>query len=243
MMNPLERIEILIAEDDRTTREGLRDLLDLEGYAVRAAADGQEAWTCWQEARPQLLLLDIMMPGLDGYELCRRVRREDARIPVIFLSAKAEEIDRVIGLELGADDFLPKPFGARELLARVKSVLRRSALAAGTGSDSDEFEIAGLRVSPARLECWREDGGGRAIELSERECRILALLARRPREAIRRDTFYDEVWGYDHMPNSRSLDQQISQLRHKIELDPAQPRIILTAHGVGYRLGGGGMED
>jgi DNA-binding response OmpR family regulator len=224
-------MKVLVAEDDRRTREGLAELLEAEGFRVVAAADGREALRLWVEERPDVVLLDIMMPHASGYDVCRAIRKTDERVPILFLSAKGEELDKVLGLELGADDFITKPFGVKEVTARIRAVVRR-ALARRSDERPAPFRLGDLEVDPAELRARR---GDEVIELSLRELKILELLHRNPGVALDRDRFFNEVWGYDHMPNSRTLDQHISRLRKRVERDPKNPAIIQTVHGVGYR--------
>ncbi|TFG62022.1 MAG: response regulator transcription factor [Spirochaetales bacterium] len=237
---------ILLAEDDSYTREGLEDILAGEGYDVTAAGDGEEALKLFSETAPDLVILDIMMPKINGYDVCRTIRKQDRLVPVIFLSAKSEEIDKVLGLELGADDYISKPFGIKEVIARVRAVYRRySAASEETGSGSAEagpsagpeeggvpFPLGDLLVRPSELRAVR---GNDDIDLSLRDVRILALFAANKGKVLDRDIIYNAGWGEAHLPNSRTLDQHISQLRKKIESDPKDPRIIVTVHNAGYR--------
>lgn len=228
-------MKILVAEDDPLTREALIACLEGEGFAVIAAANGHEALERWQSESPDLVCLDIMMPGLDGYEVCRRIRATRSRVPVVFLSAKNEEIDIVVGLELGADDFVRKPFGRHELLARIRSALRRSA-----GTDvangprpRESFAMGPFTVYPKEL---RAERGGEWIELTPREIGILTLLHERRGEAVDRDTLLDRCWGMDYFPESRTLDQHIAKLRKKLGEDAGESGLIETVRGVGYRF-------
>ena len=223
-------MKILVAEDDPLTREALVACLEAEGFRVSAAANGNEALILWQRESPDLVCLDIMMPGLDGYEVCRRIRASNSRVPVVFLSAKNEEIDVVVGLELGADDFVRKPFGRHELLARLRSALRRSA---GTGAANaprqrESFAMGPLTVYPKELRAERK---GETIELTPRELAILTLLHERRGEAVDRDTLLDRCWGLDYFPESRTLDQHIAKLRKKLGDEGSY---IKTLRGVGY---------
>lgn len=229
-------MNILIAEDDAHIRQGLQDLLEGEGYHTLLAADGEDALQVFRRERPQLVLLDIMMPKRDGYSVCRELRRLDAGVPVIFISAKSEEIDRVVGLELGADDFIMKPFGTREVIARIRAVTRRCLHRPDApASAADCFTLADLTVYPAELRARR---GETVIELSLREIKILRLLHERRGQVLDRDTLFNHCWSRDYLPNSRTLDQHIVKLRKAIEHDPRQPVIIQTVHGVGYRYDG-----
>lgn len=223
-------MKILVAEDDPLTREAVCACLRGEGFTPLEAADGNQALAIWQAHQPSLLCLDIMMPGLDGYEVCRRVRARDRTVPILFLSAKNEEIDVVVGLELGADDFIRKPFGRHELLARIRSALRRQT---GPAQGSPGFTMGDLTVYPAELRAERD---GRCVDLSPREVSILSLLHERSGQAVPRDVLLDRCWGVDYFPESRTLDQHIVKLRRKIELETTGPGIIETVRGVGYRF-------
>jgi DNA-binding response OmpR family regulator len=225
-------MKVLVAEDDAHIRAGLVDLLEREGYRTVAAATGAEALEAFTRESPDFVCLDIMMPGVDGYDVCKRIRRHNAAVPIIFISAKSEEIDRVVGLELGADDFITKPFGVREVVARIRAVTRRCLNARGESRLGPPFRLGDIEVVPAELRARRGDD---TIELSLRDVSILALLHRCKGEVVTRDTFFNECWGLDHVPNSRTLDQHISQLRKRIERDPKRPAIIRTVHGAGYR--------
>lgn len=224
---------ILLAEDDPVTLESLAACLQPEGYRTLLAQDGEQALTLWQKHKPDLLCLDIMMPVMDGYEVCRRVRAVDAGVPILFLSAKSEEIDVVVGLRLGADDFVRKPFGKHELIARIGSALRRTQVKAA--SSAGGFQLGPLKIFPAELRAHRED---RSIDLTPREVSILKLLHERPGQVLSRDTLLDVCWGLDYMPESRTLDQHIAKLRKKIERSSEE--IIETVRGVGYRWRGQG---
>lgn len=224
-------MKILIAEDDPNILAGLGDLLANEGYETLLAADGLRAMETFSSDRPDFVLLDIMMPGLDGYSVCREIRRLDDRVPVIFLSAKSEEIDRVLGLELGADDYITKPFGTREVIARIRAITRR-LLKNDVDRNAESFTFGDLEVFPTELRARRGDD---SVDLSLREIRILELFSQHRGEVVTRDQIFDHVWGYKHMPNSRTLDQHISKLRKRIEPDPANPTLITTVYGAGYR--------
>lgn len=228
-------MKVLVAEDDLNIREGLCDLLEQEGYHCIEAEDGVQALRLWQSERPELVLLDIMMPGQDGYSVCRQIRQQDQQLPVIFITAKSEEIDQVVGLELGADDYIKKPFGTREVIARIRAVTRRTLQQAGGSSAGGALELGELQLFPDQLRARR---GDQLIDLSLRDVRILQLMHRHRGRVVSRDQLFDEGWGRDYMPSSRTLDQTISQLRKRIETDPRQPQIIKTVHGIGYRFDG-----
>lgn len=225
-------MKVLIAEDDPNTRAGLTEILEAEGYDVLATKDGKDALRVFASQSPDFVCLDIMMPGMSGYDVCREIRRADTTIPVIFISAKSEEIDTVVGLELGADDFIVKPFGVKEVVARIRAVTRRRFATAKAAPLLSSFRLGDLDVFPSELRARR---GGNAIELSLRDMKILRLLYENKGVVISRDTFFNKCWGLDHVPNSRTLDQHIAQLRKRIEKDPKNPEIVLTVHGIGYR--------
>lgn len=225
-------MKVLIAEDDPNTRRGLEEILEAEGYQTVAADNGGEALRLFKAESPDFVCLDIMMPGASGYDVCREIRRIDPAVPVIFISAKSEEIDKVVGLELGADDFIVKPFGVREVVARIRAVTRRRFAATPAASQPASFRIGDLEVFPAELRARR---GAQVIELSLRDVGMLALLRKNRGSVVGRDQFFRECWGRDHIPNSRTLDQHIAQLRKRIEADPRNPSIVQTVHGAGYR--------
>jgi DNA-binding response OmpR family regulator len=228
-------LQILVAEDDPHTRAALAEVLRGEGYQVTEAADGSQAMSLFEKHSPDLVCLDVMMPRLSGYDLCRHFRSVNPRMPILFITAKAEEIDKVVGLELGADDYIVKPFGTKEVVARIRAVARRCLdlrEPAGTASELADFWMSDLQIMPRQLRARR---GEACIELTPRELRILQLLASKPGEVIDRRELFRAAWQDTHVPNSRTLDQTISQLRKRIECDPRNPQIIQTVYGVGYR--------
>ena len=229
----LKAMKILIAEDDPHTRAALCEVLRGEGFETVDAADGKAALVLFDQHEPDFVCLDVMMPQMDGYEVCRRIRKRNEQVPILFLTAKSEEIDKVLGLELGADDYMAKPFGVREILARIRAITRRTGLLKKAGGFEAEFTMADLRVVPAELRAYR---GGHEISLSLREARILRLLHDQKGRVISRDALADFAWGADFYPESRAIDQQISQLRKRIEADASDPQIIRTVHGAGYRF-------
>ncbi len=226
-------MKILIAEDDQFTREGLTEVLSSEGFDVIATADGKEAIEQFAACRPDFVCLDIMMPRQSGYEACRWIRQEAPKVPIIFISAKAEEVDRLVGFQLGADDFIVKPFRIREVVARVRAVARR-CMSAGDNRPTD-FSFGDLVVSPSELRAKRRD---EVIELGPRDVKILQLLFQHQGQVLDRQAIFRYAWGESFFPNSRTLDQHISQLRKRIELDPKNPKLVLTVHGIGYRYDG-----
>ena len=225
-------MRVLIAEDDRNIRVGLEELLQDEGYETIAAEDGSRALELYRRESPDFVCLDIMMPGVNGYEVCREIRRDDPNVPIIFISAKSEEVDKVLGLELGADDFILKPFGVREVIARIRAVTRRCLVRDRHAASQAPFDMGDLHVLPAELRARR---GDTVIDLSLRDVHILQLLHRLRGQVVDRNTLFNECWGLSYVSNSRTLDQHISQLRKRIEADPKHPRIIHTVHGAGYR--------
>lgn len=230
---------ILVAEDEGAIREGLTDLLESEGYAVIPAADGEAALSVWKEGRVDLALLDIMMPKLSGYDVCREIRKTNEGIPVIFLSARDEEIDKVLGLELGADDYIVKPFGVRELAARVKAALRRSDKAGihPRGSDTASFTFGDCTVDPLRLTLHViRKNDERSFDVTVREVDLLRWFFSHPDMVHTRESLLERFWGVRYEGTTRTLDQHIAKLRQKIEQNCAKPRHILTVHGAGYRF-------
>lgn len=224
---------ILIAEDEQPIREGLADLLESEGYAVDSAKTGTEAVSLFASANPDLVLLDIMMPGMNGYDVCKYIRSRDNAVPVLFLSAKEEEIDKVLGLELGADDYIVKPFGVRELLARIKAALRRGESPKGRVTPAQPFSFGGMTVDPGRFILVRNNT---EAALTEREVSLLEFFFSHPETVHHRNDLLERFWGSGYAGTTRTLDQHIAKLRQKIEEDPAKPRHILTVHGTGYRF-------
>ncbi|MBI0036633.1 MULTISPECIES: response regulator transcription factor [Gilliamella] len=226
-------MKILIAEDDKHILNGMSDLLEKEGYIIIKAVNGKVALELFNQYQPDFIILDIMMPELDGYSVCRAIRKLNEDVPILFLSAKDEEIDRVIGLELGADDYMNKPFGIHELRARIKAIAKRYLKSKHRNlSKEDYFQFGDLNVYPTELYAKRND---QIIELTLREIKILECLYQYKNQVVTRDMLFDYVWGYDFLPNSRTLDQHISKLRKQIEINPSIPTLIKTVHGIGYR--------
>jgi DNA-binding response OmpR family regulator len=226
-------MKVLVAEDDRFTRQGLAEILESEGYDVLEAEDGEAALSAFEHGNPDFVCLDIMMPKRSGYDLCKEIRLRSPRVPIVFISAKSEEIDKVIGLELGADDFIVKPFGVKEVVARIRAITRRSQTESNGTKHKQPFHMGDLEIYPAELRAKR---GERVIELSLRDVQLLELLHSRSGQVLDRNTIFNQCWGEDYFPNSRSLDQHVSQLRKRIEADPKSPQIIRTVHGAGYRF-------
>ena len=221
---------ILIIEDELPMRTALQDVLEAEGYRTLSAADGVSGMQRACEQKPDLILLDIMLPKLDGYTLCAELRRLSNPVPILMITAKGQVEDRVTGLDAGADDYLVKPFSTEELLARVRALLRRVQRqgAAPRALKLGEVEIDLLRQTAKR--------GKKALHLTAKEFAMLRLLGENPGEPISRERFLDVVWGYASFPTTRTVDNHIASLRSKIEPDPEEPRWIKTVHGVGYKL-------
>jgi two-component system response regulator MprA len=222
-------VNVLVVDDERAVRESLRRALELEGYQVELAADGDEALVrLAARAEPDAVVLDVLMPRLDGLEVCRRVRARGSRVPILMLTARTEVESRVAGLDAGADDYLPKPFALEELLARLRALLRRSA----DGTESGLLRFADLELDPALREVRR---GGEPVELTRTEFNLLELFMRNPRQVLTRSVIFERVWGYDFGFASNSLDVYIGYLRRKTEAG-GKPRLIKTVRGVGYAL-------
>ncbi len=222
---------ILIADDDRAIRESLARALGLEGYDVVQANDGAAALSLVESAQPDVAVLDVMMPNVDGLTVCRVLRAERNRIPILMLTARTETPDRVAGLDAGADDYLPKPFDLDELLARLRALLRR-ARPDDDAAVGEPLQVADLRLDPTQRRVWR---GQREVELSKTEFDLLELLVRNQGIVLEHSTIYDRIWGYDFGPDSKNLAVYISYLRRKLE-GPGDSKIIHTIRGVGYSV-------
>jgi DNA-binding response OmpR family regulator len=223
---------ILIVEDELPMRTALRDILESEGYRVRTASDGAAGLEQVLEQKPDLLLLDVMLPQLDGYALCAELRRLAADTAVLMLTAKGQVQDRVTGLDSGADDYLVKPFSTEELLARVRALLRRSR---GKSRTATALRLDGTHIDLVKLTAHRQ---GQPLHLTAKEYAVLRLLAEVEGRPVTRQRFLDLVWGSTAFPTTRTVDNHIASLRAKLEPEPEAPRWILTVHGVGYRLEG-----
>ncbi|WP_422361447.1 response regulator transcription factor [Reichenbachiella sp.] len=224
--------KILVVDDEPAMREGLADNLLFEGYEVDQAEDGKVALQKVQEQSYDLIVLDVMMPELSGFDVCKKLRMDGNKVPVILLTAKGEEIDRVLGLELGADDYITKPFSLRELLARVKAVLRRTQGAVNTSTQ--QFEKIGLMEVDFKNFIARVDQ--QEVKLSHREFEVLKFLKDHQQEIVSRDELLKNIWKYDEFPTTRTVDNFILRLRQKVETNPNDPKIILTVHGMGYKM-------
>ena len=221
---------ILLIEDEESLGEALQYQLTREGYEVERVTDGAVGLAHFESVGADLVLLDLMLPGMSGEDVCKRIRQSSA-VPVIMLTAKTDEIDKVLGLELGADDYVTKPFSSRELLARIKAVLRR--VSRGTQSTEGALEGGGIRLDPDRFEVTV---GGEEVRLTRKEFDLMELLMSNPGRALPRETLIDRVWGSDYFGDTRTLDVHMKRLRSKLEEDPHRPRHLLTVRGVGYRF-------
>jgi two-component system alkaline phosphatase synthesis response regulator PhoP len=220
---------ILVIEDEAALRLALSDRLRSEGYEVETAADGEQGWDRARQGGFDLILLDVMLPGRSGFDLCRDLRREGVATPILMLTARGEVLDRVLGLKLGADDYLVKPFETAELLARIEALLRR----AQPDTEGGAFAFGEVRVDFKRVEVTK---AGEPVELSALEFRLLRYFVEHRGEVLSRDRLLDEVWGYSAEVYSRTVDQHVATLRRKIESDPRRPRHVVTVHGLGYRF-------
>jgi len=226
--------KLVVVEDEEHLAEVISDNLELEGYAVEVVTDGLAALArLRREPAPALVLLDVMLPGMDGFTICDTLRKEGRNVPILFLTARSGLDDRVRGLELGGDDFLGKPFDLRELMLRVRAILKRSTWYAGPSPAGD---VLTLGSSSVNFKSFVASVGGREIQLSEKETMILRCLAEKPGEVIARTEILDCVWGYDAFPTERTIDNFIVRLRRLLEPDPQSPRYIHTVRGTGYRL-------
>jgi DNA-binding response OmpR family regulator len=225
--------KILVVEDDREIGDLVKLHLEDTGCDVELAHDGITGLRRAVDETYSLVILDLMLPNLDGLELCRRLRARADYTPILMLTAKSSEVDRVVGLELGADDYLTKPFSIRELLARVKALFRRMEALAASKDDAGRIEIAGLAID---LDGRRVSVDGRSVDLTAKEFDLLVQLARHPGRVYTRAQLLDQVWGYGHDSYQHTVNSHINRLRAKIETDPSQPRYVLTVWGVGYRF-------
>ena len=222
--------KILIIEDEKDMVTGLKFNMEARDYAVIAAYDGESGYKKAIEERPDLVILDLMLPKLNGYEVCKILKKEMPDLPIIMLTAKSQEVEIVTGLELGADDYITKPFSLLELLARIKTVLRRIK----SGSETPGVHRFGnLEINFKKYEASKN---GEPLKLSPREYELLKCLIEREGEIVSRDELLNQVWGYDSIPDTRTIDAHIVKLRRKIEDKPDEPRIIVTIHGIGYKI-------
>jgi DNA-binding response OmpR family regulator len=228
-VSPSERI--LVVEDDHAVQKALRRLFEAEGYAVQVAGDGHTAVESFKTTAPSAVVLDLRLPGLSGSEICREFKQQSPAVPIIVLSATSDVSDKVLLLELGADDYVTKPFSPRELLARVRAALRRTVRPIAT----DKCSFADIAVDFTKMEVVRE---GKALALTAQEFKTLKFMVQNPERVITRDELLNEVWGYHNYPSTRTVDNHILKLRQKLEKDPANPVHFRTIHGVGYKFVG-----
>jgi len=231
--------KIFVVEDDKTLLDVLKYNLTKEGYEVVTAIDGVQALEVARSEKPDLIILDIMLPKLDGFEVCRILRKETT-VPILMLTAKVEEIDKVVGLEIGADDYMTKPFSLRELLARIRAMLRRKEMVKQETLSEEEatppmIKIANLKIDLARHRVSLDES---ILDLSPREFELLAFLARNRGQAFTRDHLLEKVWGYEYSGDTRTVDVHVRWLRQRIEADPSHPQHLLTVRGVGYKFEG-----
>ncbi len=231
----MTKTKILIVEDDPHILLGLQEVLKSDGFEVSVCNRGDEALEALQKQRPALVVLDVMLPGASGYDVCKQIRSKKITTPILMLTAKGQEIDKVVGLDLGADDYVTKPFGVRELLARIHALLRRTA-AAKTAPASDgqnAFQIGSASIDPKTFQLRR---GKSTEDLTAKELKLLQLFHAHPGEVLSRDRLLNDVWGYNYYGTTRTLDQVIVQLRKKLGDNGDEPKHLLTVHGVGYKL-------
>jgi DNA-binding response OmpR family regulator len=226
--------KVLIVEDDPHILLGLEEVLNSDGFEVAVCNRGDQALEAVRKQRPALIVLDVMLPGLSGYDICKQLRAKKVATPILMLTAKGQEIDKVVGLDLGADDYVTKPFGVRELLARIHALLRRTAAAPASQPDAQApFQIGAATIDPKTFQLKR---GKEVEELTAKELKLLQLFAAHPGEVFSRDRLLNEVWGYNYYGTTRTLDQVIVQLRKKLGDSGDEPHHLLTVHGVGYKL-------
>ena len=223
---------VLIVEDDEAMAVALEDGFAYEGFSVKVARDGASGMRTAQSGNHDLIILDVMLPKVNGLEILKRIRRNGDNVPIIMLTARGQEIDKVLGLKLGADDYVTKPFSFMELMARVEALLRRTS---GYAEPLESYEFGDVKVN---FKTYEASKNGEKIELSPREFKILLYLVEHRGEVLPRERMLGAVWGYDHIPFTRTVDMHIAKLRKKIEDSPGDPRYILTVHGVGYKFAG-----
>jgi DNA-binding response OmpR family regulator len=224
--------KILLIEDEPNMRMGLKDNLEFEGYKVDVATDGEDGLNKIKSGSYNLILLDIMLPKMSGFDVCKTVRKDGIQTPIVLLTAKGEEIDKVLGLELGADDYVTKPFSLRELLARIKAILRRGENSVQSEEQS-EVKIGKLKIDFKNYRAFTND---MPVQMSHKEFEILHHFWKKRNSAVSREELLSEIWGYDETPTTRTVDNFIMKLRSRIEKDTNHPRILITVHGIGYKL-------
>ena len=225
--------KILIIEDELKMIEGLKDNLEFEGYEVDTAMEGHSGLQKVLLNQYDLILLDVMLPGVSGFDICKSARKEGVNTPIILLTAKGEEIDKVLGLELGADDYITKPFSLRELLARIKTILRRAPIGKEGNVEPEFIRIGNIKVNFRNCQAFE---GTNEVKMSYKEFEILHYLYMNAGIIIQRDDLMSDVWGIEYDISTRTVDNFILKLRQKIEVDPNNPKIILTVHGIGYKM-------
>lgn len=229
------KTHILIVEDDAHIRMGLEEVLRGEDFDVSTCSRGDEVLSAVESHHPHLILLDVMLPGLSGYDVCRQLRSKKISTPILMLTAKGQEIDKVVGLDLGADDYVTKPFGVRELMARIQALLRRSSNGNGHEAAPEQalFTIGSATINPSTFQI---STGKQCDNLTAKELKLLQIFHAHPEEVLSRDRLLNEVWGYNYYGTTRTLDQVIVQLRKKLGDNNGTPKHLLTVHGVGYKL-------
>lgn len=223
---------VLVVDDEKTIVKGLKFNLEKEGYEVLVAFDGEEALRVFNEESPDLIVLDLMLPKLDGFEVCRNIRKT-SDVPIVMLTARGEDIDKILGLELGADDYVTKPFNPRELAARVKAIMRRSQSSSGDSGNLQVIRLQDLQIDLFQHKVRVRD---KEVDLTSKEFALLSLMASHPGRVFSREKLLEHVWGYDYYGDARTVDVHIRHLREKIEPDPGTPQLILTVWGAGYKF-------
>ncbi|MCW3489001.1 response regulator transcription factor [Dethiobacter alkaliphilus] len=223
---------VLVVDDEKTIVKGLKFNLEKEGYEVLVAFDGEEALRVFNEESPDLIVLDLMLPKLDGFDVCRNIRKT-SDVPIVMLTARGEDIDKILGLELGADDYVTKPFNPRELAARVKAIMRRSQSSSGDSGNLQVIRLQDLQIDLFQHKVRVRD---KEVDLTSKEFALLSLMASHPGRVFSREKLLEHVWGYDYYGDARTVDVHIRHLREKIEPDPGTPQLILTVWGAGYKF-------
>ena len=222
--------KVLVVEDNQAMETALRDGFQYEGFEVSVARDGEEGLRLATEESPDLIILDVMLPKMNGLDVCKKIRSDGNNVPIVILTARGQEIDKVLGLKLGADDYVTKPFSFMELMARVEAVLRR---ASGTSSQLETYSFGDVAVNFKRMEAKK---GGASVSLSQREFKLLKYLIERRGQVVAREELLDAVWGYERIPFTRTVDVHVAKLRKKLEGNPGDPQFILTVHRAGYKF-------
>ena len=230
--------QLLVVEDDPQMIKGLKMFFTSQGYDVTEAMDGESGVQCALEGDPDVMVLDVMLPKMNGFDVCKKIRKQKPSLPIILLTAKGEEIDKVVGLEIGADDYVVKPFSLKELEARVRALLRRAQLA--PSSERKEVQVGKVRIDFAKMDGFVD---GDPLNLTSLEFQILSFLINREGDVVTRDDLLNHVWGYETLPTTRTIDTHMLHLRQKIEEDPKNPKHLVTAHGKGYILYTEGREE